>query len=347
MKKVGICGHFNLGSEAIGGQTIKTRIISEVLEEFFGSDQVLKLDTEGWRKNGIKFFFRCISIAIHSENIIILPATNGVKILIPLFVFLCKIFNRKLHYIVVGAWLPRLLKKHKYLIKPTKKIDYIYAQTNTLIQKLSDLGIDSNTYHMPNFKRVSPVILDLKEKKYEKPYQLCIVSRINYEKGIESAINVVDRLNREQNEKQVELDIYGPIEENYKERFKWLTSRYCNSVRYKGTIDYNHTINVIKDYFLLLFPTKYYTEGFPGTILDSYLSGVPVLASQWESWKDVIKEGVTGLTFEFNNDEDFYKKLVFLIKNKDLVLQMKVNCLVEASRYKAENAIKVLVNNLS
>ena len=50
MKKVGICGHFNTGSEATGGQTIKTRIISETLDELYGQEQVLKLDTKGWRK---------------------------------------------------------------------------------------------------------------------------------------------------------------------------------------------------------------------------------------------------------------------------------------------------------
>lgn len=347
MKKVGICGHFNIGSEAIGGQTIKTRIISETLEDFYGSDQVLKLDTQGWRKNKVKFFYRCISIAIHSENIIILPATNGVKILIPLFVFLCKIFNKKLHYIVVGAWLPKLLKKHKYLIRPTRNIDYIYAETNTLINKLSEMGISSNTYYMPNFKKVPPTIMDLTDKKYEKPYQLCIVSRINYEKGIESAINVVDRINKEQNEKQVTLDIYGPIEESYKERFNCLVSQYDNSIRYKGTLDYNHTIDVIKEYFLLLFPTKYYTEGFPGTVLDSYLSGVPVLASRWESSKDIIEEGITGCTFEFGNDKDFYKILRYLVKNKNYVIQMKKNCQAEASKYSVDNAVKVLINNIS
>ena len=42
------------------------------------------------------------NIAIHTENIIILPAQNGIKVLIPLFVILSKVLNRKIHYIVVG-----------------------------------------------------------------------------------------------------------------------------------------------------------------------------------------------------------------------------------------------------
>lgn len=346
MKKIGICGHLNIGSEATGGQTIKTRIITETLDEFYGQEQVLKLDTKDWKRNKVKFLLKCISIAIHSENIIILPAQNGVKILIPLFVFLSKILGRKLHYIVVGAWLPILLENHKWLIRPTKNISYIYAETNTLINKLAKLGINSNTFWMPNFKKIQPISIK-QEEKFEKPYKLCIVSRINYEKGIESAINVVERLNKEQNDNIVELDIYGPIQDDYKDRFNHLLNQCSKSIRYKGIIDYNCTTEIIKSYYLLLFPTQYYTEGFPGTVLDAYLSGVPVLASRWESWEDLIKEGITGFTFEFNNNDDFYKALIYLLKNNDLVLEMKRNCIIEADKYSINNAIKVLVDNIS
>ena len=346
MKKIGICGHLNIGSEATGGQTIKTRIITETLDEFYGQEQVLKLDTKDWKRNKVKFLLKCISIAIHSENIIILPAQNGVKILIPLFVFLSKILGRKIHYIVVGAWLPSLLENYKWLIRPTKNISYIYAQTNTLISKLSELGINSNTHLMPNFKKIHPISIK-QEEEFEKPYKLCIVSRINYEKGIESAINVVERLNKEQNDNIVELDIYGPIQDDYKDRFNHLLNQCSKSIRYKGIIDYNCTTEIIKSYYLLLFPTQYYTEGFPGTVLDAYLSGVPVLASRWESWEDIIKEGITGCTFEFDNNEDFYKTLIYLVENKNLVMQMKENCIIEATKYSVENAIKVLVDNIS
>lgn len=130
MKKVGICGHFNIGYEAIGGQTIKTRIISAELEEIYGSNQVLKLDTQTWKGNKIKFFLKCIDLAINSENIIILPARNGIKILVPLFTFISKVLGRKLHYIVVGAWLPSLLENNKNLIRSTKKISYICTNKN-------------------------------------------------------------------------------------------------------------------------------------------------------------------------------------------------------------------------
>ena len=48
------------------------------------------------------------------EHVVILPAQNGVKVFIPLFVFL-KNFRKKLHYIVIGGWLPNFIEKKKFL----------------------------------------------------------------------------------------------------------------------------------------------------------------------------------------------------------------------------------------
>src|SRR5699024_7869371 len=137
------------------------------------------------------FFLKCVNIAFGVENIILLVAHGGVKVLIPLLEILTRFSRKKLHYVVVGAWLPDLLEQNRYLIRYIKNIDYIYVQTNTLIKKLSGLSINSNTYIMPNFKTIEPVEIDLKKLEYRSPYKVCIVSRINYEKGIESAINVL------------------------------------------------------------------------------------------------------------------------------------------------------------
>ena len=347
MKKIGICGHFNIGHKAVGGQTIRTRSLAKLLMEAYGPDQVMKVDTAHWKRKAPFLFFRCISMALHSEHIIVLPAKNGVKLLIPLFVLLSGLLGKKLHYIIIGAWLPDTLKKYPYLVKPLKKVDYIYAQTGTLLHKLSDWGIQSNTYLLPNFKSWQSGSFCPDERKYQKPYRLCILSRINHKKGIESAIRVISRINREERHTIVELDLYGPIEETYKESFHRLLKQYAPFVRYQGVLDYNKTPEIIKDYYLMLFPTKYYTEGFPGTILDAYFSGVPVLASRWESSPDVIREGITGYTYEFDNEEDFYLKLRTLVQNEQMVIDLKKSCLLEAEKYKAENVMKALTEHMN
>lgn len=346
MKKIGVCGHFSFGNQPIGGQTIKTHIITDELKNRFGNDEVICVDTNNWKKNKFKLLIACVKLAINCKNIVILPAHNGVNIFIPLFVFLTKLFNKKLHYIVVGAWLVDKLNQNKILLKITKKINYIYVQSNTLAKKLKEIEINKNVYLMPNFKSISSLDSEDLNLMDNKTYKLCIMSRITESKGIEDAVQVVSKINNNYGSLKLKLDIYGPLEQKYEKQFNKILKENQVFLTYKGSVDYNKTSSILKNYYLLLFPTKSYTEGFPGTIMDSFLSGLPTLAARWESCYDIIEEGVTGITYNFNDQEDFYEKLNFLINNQELVNKMKYNCLQESKKYTPEHAMVCLLKNL-
>jgi glycosyltransferase involved in cell wall biosynthesis len=346
MHKIGICGHFGFKSEINGGQTIKTRIISKELKQIYGENDVLIVDTDKWKRNPINLLIKCILLSVKCKNVIILPAQNGLKLFIPLFLFLSSIFNTRLHYIVIGAWLADELQNNSLLLWFAKKVDFIYVETTTLKNKLSSVGVLSNLKIMPNFKSIKPVDnIDI-YSKFENEFKLCIVSRVNYEKGIEDAINVVARINDTHKRKIVTLDIYGPVEHNYKSKFNELVNDYSPFISYKGILEYDSTTEVISEYFLLLFPTKYYTEGIPGTIVDAFYSGTPILASRWESCFDIIEEGKTGITFDFNNSNDFYDRLNFIVNNPHEIIRMKKYCITEAKKYTPENAMRSLIKNL-
>lgn len=347
MKKIGICGNFSHGTEAIGGQTIRTRIVAEELKEKYGKKEIVEIDTNQWKKKPLSLLFSCILLLIKCENIIILPAHNGIKVFIPLFVSMNAIFRRKIHYIVIGAWLADDLNENKWLIKFTKRINYIYVQTETLKEKLKHLSICGNTILFPNFKKIHP--LGLEELRINNciPYKICTLSRINYLKGIEEAIDVISKLHKDNNKTYFKLDVYGPIEEDYRERFTNVVSEHSNFVSYKGVVEYSNTIDVLKEYDLLVFPTKYYTEGFPGTIIDAFFSGVPVVASRWESYNDIIDENITGITYEFDNKDDFYCKLEYIIKNPNIIMKMKKNCIEESEKYSTDRVIEIIANNIA
>jgi glycosyltransferase involved in cell wall biosynthesis len=346
MKKIGVCGHFAFGESPRGGQTIKTRIISEELQKKYGENEIDFLDTNKWKSNKVDLLINCLKLAYRSKHIIILPAHNGIKVFIPLFYYLTKIFGAKLHYIVVGAWLADEIKNNRFLLNKLKKVNYVYVQTETLEKKLNYLGVYENIYIMKNFKPLKPISDKKINYMNSNSFKVCILSRINEKKGIESAINVINKINERFETKKIVLDIYGPIEDNYKKKFDEILSSNVGTVLYNGSVDYDKTIEVLKDYYLFLFPTKYYTEGFPGTIIDAYSAGLPVLASEWESSKDIIKENYTGVTYEFDNENDFYEKLINLVENTTHVENMMVNCVEEAKKYTPSNALSNLYNNL-
>ena len=47
----------------------------------------------------------------NNKNIIILTAQRGLFVFIPLFAILNVFFKKKIHYVVVGAWLEEKIKK--------------------------------------------------------------------------------------------------------------------------------------------------------------------------------------------------------------------------------------------
>ena len=97
---------------------------------------------------------------------------------------------------------------------------------------------------------------------------------------------------------------------------------------------------------MLLFPTKYYTEGIPGTIIDSYASGVPVIASNWQNCEDVVINKKTGLIFEFNNLTKFKEKLIYAYHNQKKIYCMKNNCIEHARLYCSIETLKPLFDIL-
>ena len=136
LKTVAVIGHFGEGLNLLNGQTVKTKIQTREIEEEFGENEVVKYDTHG-KFAIIKAPFYAFSALKKAKNVLIFPAHNGVRVYAPLLVFLRRFFpRRKLHYSIVGGWLPKLLEKKKGLLKTLKRFDGLYAETETLKQKL-------------------------------------------------------------------------------------------------------------------------------------------------------------------------------------------------------------------
>lgn len=339
--KVGILGHFGEGKSLLNGQTVKTKIITAELQRQFGRDQVLKIDTHGGWKILLKSPIHVLRVLTDSENVLIFPAHNGLRVYAPLLSFFNVFFKRGLHYVVIGGWLPEFAAKRKWLARILKKFDGIYVETQTMKSALECQGFE-NIYVMPNCKRLS--VLSENELAYfdVAPYRLCTFSRVMKEKGIETAIDVVKKVNNELGYTAYTLDVYGQVDTGQVEWFDDIRSEFPEYIRYCGCVDAQKSVEVLKDYFALLFPTHFYTEGIPGTIIDAYAAGVPVISAKWESFSDVVDDGITGIGYEFDRVDMLCDIMKNVACTPSIINRMRCNCLTRADRYLPENAIKVL-----
>lgn len=345
--KVCVLGHFGEGKNLLNGQTVKTKIITEELQNQLGHNQVMKIDTHGGWKNLLKAPFQVFDALRKSDSVLIFPAHNGLRIYAPLLSFLRRFFyNRKIHYVVIGGWLPQFLVKRKGLANSIKKFDGIYVETETMKKTLGVQGFE-NVFVMPNCKNL--MALSENELVYPLgvPYKLCTFSRVMKEKGIEIAINVINHVNDKLGYRAYSLDIYGQIDANQTEWFENLCTQFSDDIRYCGCVDANNSVDVLQQYFALVFPTHFYTEGIPGTIIDAYAAGVPVISAKWESFSDVVEDGITGIGYDFDKTEQFEEILLNAAQNPRMLLDMKKNCIQKAKEYVPESVIRTLTSKIS
>ena len=343
--KASVLGHFGGGETLLNGQTVKTKIITEELQNQLGQGQVLKIDTHGGAKTLVKAPLQVISALKSGRNVLIFPAQNGLRVYAPLLSFFRHFFKgRKLHYVVIGGWLPQFLTKRKGLAKSLKNFDGIYVETNTMKTALETQGFE-NVFVMPNCKKLT--VLSEDELVYPDgvPYRLCTFSRVMREKGIEDAVNVVETVNRELGLTVFTLDIYGQADSAQIEWFDELQSKFPSYIRYAGLVPFDKSVDVLKEYFALLFPTYYEGEGFAGTLIDAFSAGVPVIASDWKYNTEIVNENV-GYVYKTRDHIALAELLKAVATDPTIMLKKRRSCLREAEKYKIEKAVGVLLDRI-
>lgn len=345
LNKACVCGHFAFGKTYLNGQTIKTKIVSREIQKIFGEKEVLEIDTHDGMKKIVLLPFILMNYLRKCENMIILPAQNGLRIIAPILVVENLLFNRKLHYVVVGGWLPEFLENKPVLTKILKRFDYIYVEAEMMKRALEKKGF-INVLVMPNCKELT--VLNEDEIVYSKsePYKLCTFSRVMKEKGIEDAFLAVKMINEQYGKIIYILDIYGQVDGNQIEWFESLKKEFPSYIKYKGSVPFYKSVETLKDYFALLFPTYYKGEGFAGTLIDAMASGTPVIASDWKYNEEFVKESFTGMIYPTRNQAALIECLVFAFQNSESMNRMRCNCLKEARKFQPEETIKILIANM-
>lgn len=342
MSRVAVIGHFGIGLNLANGQTIKTKILTDAVEKKI-NEKAYIVDAHGGVKAIIPVILGCIKALKHFDNVILMLTENGLKVSVPVLSFCNKLFHKKLHYVVIGGWLPKFLKSHSNLEKQLKCFDYIYVETNTMRKALENKGF-TNIVVMQNCKELS--ILSEDELVYQetKPFKICTFSRVMKRKGIEDLVEVVKKINAEKI--RYELDIYGQIESQEIEWFENLKSDFTPEIKYCGIVPFDKSVETLKNYYALVFPTKFFTEGVPGTIIDAYAAGIPVIASRWESFNDVVEDGKTGIGYTFDNTDELKNELEKCSLNPTLLNSMKCDCLTRAADFSVDCVLRILVENL-
>lgn len=344
MNTIAIIGKFCNGYEAADGQSIKTRIVAHELEQSLGQGSVLQIDTNGWKKHPLRLMIKSALATWRCKHVIFMTDEGGIKVY-PWLLTLANFHKRcKVHYVVVGGWLIKTINEKRLRRFWLKQLEGIYVETNTMKTAMESAGF-SNIVLLPNCKQLNMLPEEELSFDTEEPHRVCTFSRVMKEKGIEDAVNAVNEINRRFGRQVYTLDIYGQVDPGQHEWFDQFKASFPEGVHYGGIIPYHQSTDVLKRYFALLFPTRFYTEGVPGTIIDAYASALPVVASKWQSFDDILDDH-TCLGYAFESYEGLVDCLEKAAIDPSLITEKRRACLERAQMYSPENVMKVLLGYL-
>ena len=332
-----VIGAFGFRGDQRNGQTVKTRLFMEAVSEIT-QQKICIVDTSDIRSQPHAVLYKILRAFATGKTIFILPAQRGIKYLLPLYLLLKAIYGNDVRYIVIGGWLPGFVEQNVKFVGYCAKLDGIYIETDNMAKALGSLGLN-NVHTMPNFRSFNYADFSL-EAPAGGPLSLVFFSRVMKTKGIETAIEAVSRI-EQLFPGQVTLDIYGDIREDYHECFMQLVDGRAPVVKYCGFLspEPRTLYPTLSGYDAMVFPTFYEGEGLPGVVIDAFIAGVPVIASDWRYNREFITDNVTGRIFCLAEPESFENIITYYMAHRDELKDMRNHCLEEAQKYRMDHVV--------
>jgi glycosyltransferase involved in cell wall biosynthesis len=325
--KILLIGAVNINKLPSGGEEYKNQLILEKNKDF----ELLKsyVDTHDWKKKPTVLLDLIFKLFFSKWDCILLSTSSLSAYRLILFIkFFKPSLLSKLNYLVVGGYFPEGIRKREFKWEKYKALKNIIVQGDILKNQLLSCSELNNVEVIPNFKKFDYKV-SLKKTEY-KLFKFVFIGRISKPKGILEIIEAVRILKTQNPLLNFSVDFYGPKEEEiqFPEDLPLL---------YKGYLDImnkqQESYAKLSEYSCMLFPTFWQGEGFPGVIIDAYVGGLPVIATDWNMNIEVVEDGETGLIVPIQDANALALAMLKLMQNPDLVNKMSENSLGKANDF--------------
>jgi len=300
----------------IGGDTVSTeKLLTSSYWEKAGIE-VDVIDTSsggpvrlyGHRRNandilrGIRILFQLLFRMDRVSTVLLWSNTSFACTLGIPILFLCSIFRKKIIFKLFGTYLTEALDGFSGLrrgltLRALDLSSYILPQTSAFHEELVEkAGFDPEKLKIfSNFLRDDEIPDELCAKEFSG--RCVFVGQIKSEKGV---FEIMEALG---SSGDISCDFYGEIVDRDRDAFldRIEESRNCD---YCGCIDPEKVTTSIGQYDVLLLPSYHPGEGYPGVILQAFAAGTAVIASDWKSIPEIVKDRKTGLLVAPQSSEE-------------------------------------------
>ena len=333
--KIIFLGSMNLGNKPDDGETMKNIILSEEIEKYAG--KVIRIDLRN-RPKRYYYLLKLLCILVFSpKRKVVLSASSLVAFK------LLKVFLRfgydpqDIIYWVIGGNLEERIRNREVDSRLYLDLKKMIVEGESMKKGLEQMGY-SNVDHIPNFKRI-PYIPDITTRKPGDVIRFVFLSRILPEKGVGYIIHSATKLQKKYAGKFI-VDFYGRIDPDYEKEFLNKISKQ-ESISYKGFLNMQESAgyDTLASYDVMLFPTYWPGEGFAGIVVDAFIAGIPIVATDWNLNSSLIADGKTGIIIPPHDVDALASTMESIMNGKIDIQQMGINAQKEAKKYDVVNQI--------
>lgn len=248
----------------------------------------------------LSIWYQLLINAKHFDHISVHCTIGDFFFIAPVATFLAKLLKKSVSLRKFGGDFKEDYEAVTIFLKPLiswtlKSANAIFFETKNLVNHFS--SFNQHTYWFPNVRKKP-------DRHHSGPFQkrFVFIGTITKEKGVLELLEASQTL-----DDSYTIHLYGPIARDMKE-FDF--SSY-NDV-YQRALKPTEVIEVLCDYDILILPS--YREGYPGIIIEALSLGLPIIATELPSIKEMIDEKCA-IFIRSKNTNDIKNSVLYF--NKD------------------------------
>lgn len=312
-----------------GGVTIKNRLLYETLSEQIA---IRHFEKPAWMPSNIYQLLSFLIIFLPGQQFIIGVSSKGRKsrLLTKMLFRFNKSSMRKSLYFMMGGQECYRIAESQEEIKWYSQYRQIYVETQTMKECLMNVEMNNISVY-PNCRR-RPMRKRNTRKNIDNRLRCVFFSLIQKEKGVDIILDVAQKL------PEVDFAFYGHIADNYVNEFDALVERLDNAT-YKGVFKGSdeEVYKELNNYDVLLFPSRWKSEGVPGILAEAKIAGLAEIVSNQSYNAELVKNDMEGIVLKENNQKYLLEAIKRLSDNRKLLEYMKKNSFFSAERYFVDN----------
>lgn len=215
----------------------------------------------------------------------------------------------------------------------------IFVETESMKKVLNDNGLAAVKVFPNCRKRVHA----LPAISYNTNKMKCVFfSNIQKQKGVDIVLDVAKRM------ENIEFYLYGYIEREYEEEFGRQIFG-CKNLFYKGFFSGTNeeTIEELSCYDVLLFPTRYKTEGVPGVLVEAKIAGLVEVVTDISYNSELVINGMEGIVIKEPNIDLLEKAIDALDSDRQLLYDLKCGSRASAERFYIDKYMDDIITYLN